>query len=405
LQTKLAELNQKRDELLIRYMEKHPQVQAVDKQIGVIRSQLANVRASGRSFPAMEREMQELVRERQFNHDLYAGLLGAGSKLRMVEPGSVANVRLVDRAEPPIEPVTMSPVAMIGVASLGGILLGLMAAFVRGAFLKSIHGAREIEQSLGVAVCAVIPHSETQEKMYRKIRSNANEILVLPPAVPCDGALESLRVFRSTLQFLMRDTERNIIMMTGPTPEVGKSFVSANFAAVLAAVGKRVLLIDADMRTGYLHRYFGVARKGGLSDALMLQAGVESVIRRGVAENVDFISTGTLPQRPSELLAHANFGKLLQFVAARYDYVLIDTAPVLGFSDALIVGEHAAAIFSVVRDGVSSIDEAEEAVKCLNRAGLTVTGVVLNDLKASAGRYGYGYESRYRTVGAPRLSF
>jgi tyrosine-protein kinase Etk/Wzc len=186
-------------------------------------------------------------------------------------------------------------------------------------------------------------------------------------------------------------------MIAGPTPGLGKSFVSVNFGAVLAATGKRVLLVDADLRKGYLHQYFGVGRQGGLSDLIAGAMSLEQVLHRGVIANVDLISTGNLPPNPSEMLLHANFGELLASIAASYDYVLIDTPPVLTVSDTLIMGSQAGAIFLVTRAGASTIGEIKESIKRLSHAGISTKGVIFNDLKLRPGRYGYGYKyGKYR---------
>lgn len=226
--------------------------------------------------------------------------------------------------------------------------------------------------------------------MRARVHGDTKEVSVLSHDVPSDGAIESLRGFRTSLQFAMLSARNNIVMITGPTQEVGKSFVSANFATVLAAIGKKVLLIDSDLRTGKLHRYFGVERNSGLSDVINAEIPLDQIIHKNVVDNVDFISTGCLPPKPAELLAHREFGHILQLLAARYDFVLIDTAPVLVVSDALVVGTHAGTIFNIVRGGQSTVDEIEEAVKRLNQAGHTVTGTVFNDMKPHSVRYGYG---------------
>nr|WP_279389771.1 polysaccharide biosynthesis tyrosine autokinase [Paucimonas lemoignei] len=403
VQSRLVELRQKKAELLVRYRDEHPSVVLLTRQIQELNNELGNIKAKMKALPNVDQELVGVNRDRQLNAEMYAGLLNMGKQLGMVEPSRIANSRILDRAEAPFESLNMKRSTMIAVAWLGGIMLGIVVAFLRGLFAGKIHDPREIENSLGLMVSAVIPHSESQKRMYKKIRRNAKEVMLLPMDKPSEGAIESLRILRSTLQFLMRESERNIIMMTGPTPEVGKSFISANFAAVLASIGKKVLLIDADMRTGYLHRYFGLDRTNGLSDMLVTMTNIESFIHKDVAENVDFISTGNFPHKPAELLAHANFGKLLRMLSTQYDYILIDTAPVLDFTDALIVGTHAQAIFNVVREGVSSIIEAEEAVKRLSRAGLTVTGVIVNDVMPNSSRYSYG-ASRYRTF-TPSLEY
>ena len=144
---------------------------------------------------------------------------------------------------------------------------------------------------------------------------------------------------------------------------------------------------------GHLHRHFGLDRKSGLSEAIGDRAPPEQVVHKGVAPNVDFVSTGALSPYPAELLASPNLGHVLQKYESMYDVVLIDTAPVLAVSDALTIAEHAGAIFHIVRSGVSTVAEIEESVKRINQAGYAVTGVVFNDLKPRYAQYGYG--SRY----------
>lgn len=396
LQERLAETAVRREALLSRFTAEHPSVMLVAKQMQDLNRDLAAIKEKIQRMPAVEQEILRTSRDRQANLDMYSSLTTMGRQLSMVEAGRIDNVRLLDNAEAPVQPVTLSRSVMTALACIAGVFLGIATAFLKNALLGRVHGPRHIEEALGLTVSAIIPHSDSQELKYKAIRKKKRKILLLSHEAPSDSAIESLRIFRSTLDFVMRGSERNIIMMTGPTPEVGKSFVCANFAAVLASVGKKILLIDGDMRTGYLHRYFGMEPSSGLADVLAGRANVESVLHKDVVTNVDFLSNGNSPTTPVELLAHGNFGRMLRTLAGRYDYVLIDSAPVLDFADALIIGVHAGAIFSVVRDGFSSMHEAEEGVKRLNRAGLSVTGILLNDVRPnlmhydSRKRYGAG---------------
>jgi tyrosine-protein kinase Etk/Wzc len=177
-------------------------------------------------------------------------------------------------------------------------------------------------------------------------------------------------------------------MFAGPTHGLGKSFVSANFAAVMAASGKRVLLIDADLRNGQLHRYFGVERERGLSSAIVKGSPADDVIHHDVIENLDFIPTGELPPNRSEFLLHLNLGGLLQQVASGYDLVLVDPPPLLEVADALIIGAHAGAVFIVARSGRTSETEINESIKRLNHAGVSPQGVLFNDMAPRLGAYG-----------------
>jgi tyrosine-protein kinase Etk/Wzc len=247
-------------------------------------------------------------------------------------------------------------------------------------------------------VYASIPHSVHQEKLERKARG-ASVLPILAQVAPEDIAIESLRSFRAALMYAMPSFRNNIVMLAGPGRGMGKSFLSVNFAAVLAASGKRVLLIDADLRNGHLHRYFGISRELGLTQAIGGAQTIDEVIHRGVLDNLDFIPTGALPPNRSEFLQHSNFSNLLNVVGSRYDIVLIDPPPILAVSDALMIGAHAGAVFILARAGVTTAVEITESIKRLNHAGIVPQGVLFNDMALRVGSYAY----QFKYTQAPQL--
>ena len=195
----------------------------------------------------------------------------------------------------------------------------------------------------------------------------------------------------------MRDTDNNIVVFTGPVAGVGKSFVSANFAFIQAAIGKRVLLIDADFRRGQLNKYYGTGTERGLFEVLAGTVPLKDVRKRNMSNGVDFISTGNVTFDPSELLASPAFGECLDALSSQYDIVIIDTAPVLACSDAAVVGSHAAAVMIVTREGMNTVGEIRETEKRLTQAGAPVAGVLFNGLKLVPGKLGYRSKyGRYR---------
>src|SRR5262249_2293991 len=157
--------------------------------------------------------------------------------------------------------------------------------------------------------------------------------------------------------------------------------------AVMAASGKRVLLIDADLRNGHLHRYFGTGRQQGLSDVITGAMRFDQVLRRNVMDKLDFIPTGALPPNRAEFLIHLNFGAMLEAVRGDYDMVLIDPPPVLAVADALIIGGHAGAVFILARAGMTTEGELNESIKRLNQAGISPQGVLFNDMPTRLGGY------------------
>ena len=218
---------------------------------------------------------------------------------------------------------------------------------------------------------------------------------VLAVVATQDPVVESLRSLRTALQFAMLDAANNIMLITGPTPGIGKSFTSVNFAAVMGAANKKVLLIDADLRRGHLNQYFGQGRERGLSEVVSGSVPLADALRRNVAPNVDFLATGILPPNPAELLMTPAAQALVQQLSSQYDLVIIDTPPVLAASDTAILAPLAGAVFMVARAEITSLGELQESAKRLLQSGVQTRGVIFNGLNVSKRRYGYGVGYKY----------
>ena len=396
-QTKLIELKQKKEELLIGFTSAHPAVIGINRQIEDIGRELDKYTAQIKKLPMLEQNLFRLNRDVKVNTDLYTALLNSAQQLRLVKAGKTGNVRIIDPAIVPEQPIRPHRGMIVMLSALLGIVAGMACAGAKKYLFGGVSDAHEIERALGVSVFASIPHSDKQVQLYQKIRARAPQVSVLAQAASTDMAIEGLRGLRTALQFSMLEARNKIVLVTGPTPGLGKSFVSVNFAAVLAATGKKVLLIDADFRKGYLHQYFGLARQNGMTDLVTASLMPQQAIHRNVVENVDFIATGDLPPHPAELLAHANFKKLLELLAGGYDYVLLDMAPILPVTDALIAAEHAATVLLVARAEISSTGEIKESLKRLDQAGISAKGVVLNGVKLRPSYYGMR-DGKYRQV-------
>jgi tyrosine-protein kinase Etk/Wzc len=396
------ELIQKKTELLARFTEDHPVVAAVNRQRKEVEAEIDAVNTRIKGMPVLEQDEARLTREIKVNTDLYTALSNTAQQLRLISVGRVSNVRMVDAPIPPEKPLKPNRPLIVALAVVTGLFLGALIAFTRKAMMGGIDDPQKIERLLRARVVyATIPHSTNQDKLTRKARSDGATLPLLASIIPEDPAVESLRSFRAALQFAMPHFRNNIVMFAGPTRGIGKSFVSANFAAVMAASGKRVLLIDADLRNGQLHHYFGVGRDRGLSRAILGKAAVDEVIHHDVVDNLDFIPTGELPPNRSEFLLHPNFGSLLRQVGAAYDMVLLDPPPLLAIADALIIGAHAGAVFIIARSGQTNESEINESIKRLNHAGISPQGVLFNDMAPRLGAYP-GYQ-RIGTAG--RIGF
>jgi tyrosine-protein kinase Etk/Wzc len=393
-QARHNELIQKKTELLTRFTENHPIVAGINRQKREVEAEIATVSKRIHAMPMLEQDESRLVREIKVNTDLYTALSNTAQQLRLISVGRVSNVRLIDASMAPERPLKPNRPLIVALSAITGFFLGVLLAFARKGIFGGIDDPEQVERLLGARVVyATIPHSSSQDKLLRKARGQeAKRLPLLAVEEPEDDAIESLRSFRAALLFSMPAFKNNIIMFAGPGRGLGKSFVSINFAAVMAASGKRVLLIDGDLRNGHLHRFFGLSREQGLSKAIAGSLPVDQVIHRNVLENLDFMPTGSLPPNRSEFLLHLNFGNLLETVGAQYDLVLIDPPPILAVADALIIGAHAGAVFILARAGVTTEAHISESVKRLNHAGIAPQGVVFNDMALRLGGEGYHFK-------------
>ncbi|MBA3755959.1 MAG: polysaccharide biosynthesis tyrosine autokinase, partial [Nitrosomonas sp.] len=288
-----------------------------------------------------------------------------------------------------------------GVAFVLGLFLGVVAVFVRKSLLRGIEDPDLIEKQLHIPVYATISHSKNQELLnkelsepYKSIRRNRPVLLTLRNKE--DVAIESLRSLRTTIHFSLLEAQNNIIVISGPSPGVGKTFVASNLAAVMADAGKKILLIDADMRKGAINKMFGVKREDGLSEIILNNLSVQDATRKIPLVNFDFISTGTIPPNPSELLLHERFGQLLEGFTQQYDLIIIDSPPILAVTDAAIIARMAGASFMVIKAGMHTKRELEQSIRRFSQSGVTIKGIIFNDMPQSSSRYGYGYKYVYQ---------
>ena len=390
LQASLVELQQKRREQSVQFGDVHPVIQALDVQIAAINREIAGLARKVKNLPNTEQDLLRLTRDVKVNGELYLNLLTSSQQLRLVKEGRVGNVRVVDAPAVPERPIMPQREQILVISGALGLLLGMGLAFLRHWLRPGMMDPADIEAATGLHVFATVSHSVEQDKLAKLIEDQAPGNHLLAIAHPNDPCIESLRSLRTALQFAMFDARNNVVIFTGPTSGIGKSFTSANFAALLAAGGKRVLLIDADLRKGNIHQFFGMKRGHGLSELISNRHTLEDVLQRAVAPNLDLITTGSIPLNPGELLMSPTIEQLLKTLSSQYDLVLINTPPVLAVSDTQALALHVGMVFLVAKAEVTELDELKETTKRLAHSGVLVKGVVFNDLDTSRQRYG-GY--------------
>ena len=394
LQSKLLEAEQKRRELSARFTDKHPNLQTLDAQISAWRSQISAVDSRIRKMPLLQQNTVQMQRDIKVNTDLYVSLLNSSLQMRLAKEGKVGNVRLLDDAIVPEEPVWPKRPLIIALALLLGLAAGVVLAIVKSSLFGGIRNPSEIEMHTGLNVYSSIPLSSAQRMIDKNIESRAPGMHILALQQSEDPAVESLRSLRTALQFAMLEAPNNRLLISGATPGVGKTFVSVNFAAITAASGKKVLLIDADLRKGRVNQFFSLSRSSGLSELIAGTLGVEKAIRSSILPNLDVMTTGMLPPNPAELLMSDSFSQILEKLSPDYDLVIIDTAPVLVAADTASVAPLAGSLLLVARAEKTHLGELNESVRRLAHAGCSANGVILNAMDLSrrhAGSSSYKY--------------
>ncbi|MDR8259793.1 polysaccharide biosynthesis tyrosine autokinase [Acinetobacter baumannii] len=394
LETKKAELEQKQAEMAAKYTAEHPAMREINGQLAAINKQIGELNSTLKQLPDVQRQYLQLYREVEVKTQLYTALLNSYQQLRIAKAGEIGNVRIVDTAIEPVQPIKPKKLLVLILSVFVGGFIGTLIALLRNMLRTGIKDSGQIENELDLPVYATVPRSPIQESRI-KILKKKKSIPILAVKNSDDIAIESLRSIRTAIHFALANEKNNIIMIAGPSPEVGKSFISTNLATIFAQGDKRVLLIDADMRRGYMHKYFDVDVKPGLSELLSGQADLQKVLHKTQVTNLDVITRGKSPTNPSEILSSNQFKELLEQLQSQYDHIIIDTPPVLAVTDGIIISQYTGVNLIVARYAKSQMKELELTVNRFEQAGVKVNGFILNDIQRASAGYGYGYNYAY----------
>ncbi|MCU4451273.1 polysaccharide biosynthesis tyrosine autokinase [Acinetobacter lwoffii] len=395
LETQKAQIEQQVAEASSKYTNEHPMMQQMNAQLGAINKKIAELDGTLKRLPELQRRYLQLFREVEVKQQLYTGLLNSYQQLRIAKAGEIGNVRIVDTAVEPIQPIKPKKLQILILSIFLGGFLGTLLALLRNMMRSGIKDAAQIENELDLPVYATVPRSLIQESRINRLKKKKN-IPILAVKDGGDIAIESLRSMRTAIHFALMNASNNVIALSGPAPEIGKSFITVNLATILAQGGKRVLVIDGDMRRGYLHKYFNAELSPGLAELLNLQNSYEDIVQNSTVENLFFVTRGKSPVNPSELLSTDKFKAFLDQASAHFDHILIDTPPVLAVTDGIIIAQYAGVNLLIARHGKTQIKELEITVNRFEQANVKVNGVILNDVqKGAAGSYGYNYAYAY----------
>lgn len=383
LQQELLTLQQKKQDAVRLFQPEHPTVKTLEEQENALKRELMSNSSEAKKLPATQQEVLKLTNEVDLSKVMYTTMLNNIQQLKLVSAGEVGSVRIIDFAEQVTRPAKPNKKLIICAALFLGFLLGAAIVALKSKFSNGVRDAHFIERETGFSVYAKIP------------KGNPNGTKGTRPLAvvePDDVAVESLRALRSSLEFSMEDGARQIIGVSGLIPGVGKSFISVNLAALCAGLGKKVILIDADLRKGRLHKEFGIKRGNGLSQVLLHEVEAKDVIHDTEVENLFVMPCGNVPSNPSELLGSKHYTNLIEDLEKQYDLIIVDTPPIMLVTDAALACKVASQIVMVIEYNKHSIDAIQDGMKQLLKGNPTAhASFVINKYEHSHSD-GYGYK-------------
>lgn len=403
VESQLNELTFKESDISQRFTKEHPAYIALLDKRKTLLAEKARLNKHVEKLPKTQQEILRLTRNVEVNQQIYVELLNKVQELSIVKASTVGNVRILDSAQSYSQAVKPKKALIVVLATLLGGMLSVAIALLRAAFHKGVETPDQVEE-IGLPVYASIPLSDSQTELLKKQKGKklTVEQTLLSVYNPADLSVEALRSLRTSLHFAMMEAKNNVLMVSGPSPGIGKSFVSVNLASVIAKAGQKVLVIDADMRKGRMETQLCTDNKPGLSDYLCGKQDFSNIVRETGVNGLEFIPRGDTPPNPSELLMHPRFKALIEWAGQHYDMVIVDTPPILAVTDAAIVGAHVGTTLLVGRFEQNTVKEIEVAKQRFEQNGIEVKGFILNAIvrKASSayggnyGYYNYSYDSK-----------
>ncbi|HCN3285260.1 TPA: polysaccharide biosynthesis tyrosine autokinase, partial [Klebsiella michiganensis] len=378
----LNELTFRESEISQLYTKEHPTYKALLEKRKTLQDEKGKLNKRVSSMPETQQEILRLSRDVESGRAVYMQLLNRQQELNIAKSSAIGNVRIIDSAVTQPTPVKPKKILIIIVGLVLGGFISIGFVLFRVFLRRGIESPEQLEE-LGINVYASIPVAEAfAEKALQKSswkRKSVEEYAsFLAIDNPADLAIEAIRGLRTSLHFAMMEARNNVLMISGASPNAGKTFVSTNLAAVIAQTGKKVLLVDTDMRKGYTHRLFNVSNDNGLSDVLSGKIKVENAVKQVKDIGLDFISRGMVPPNPAELLMHRRFGELIEWASKNYDIIVLDTPPILAVTDAAVIGNYAGTTLLVARFEQNTVKEIEVSFKRFDQSGVAVKGCILN---------------------------
>lgn len=398
IDAQLSELNLKKADLTTYYTEEHPLVIQINEQIAVLNGRQQSIENTIGGLPELQREFLQLSQDTEINREIYLELLKNYQQLEIARAGQTGFARIIDLPISTFKAIAPKKAQIWILALLLGLMLGSMLVLIKNLLRNVVKDPERLEAKTGITVIATIPRSPL---LTRLVKGKKSQNRLLAHADKNSLSYEAIKSLRTNLMFDMPvvgkvGNRAKVILITGESPGVGKSFVSANLSEVLAQLDKKILIIDADMRLGQLHKMFNVSQDKGLSDYLVQGISLLDIIHPTAMEHIDFMPTGHYPANPASLLSGNEFGNMMTNLNKHYDYIIVDSPPILAASDAIIMSQYADKVLMVTRYDKSIEGQVVYAIKQMNKSNIQVDGIILNDVQQGLmSKYSYNYSYAY----------
>lgn len=423
IDTQINELKLKKADLTTYYTEEHPLVIQINEQLDVLNRRKQNIDDTIEGLPEIQREFLQLSEDTAINREIYLTLLKNYEQLKVVRAGQIGYARIIDLPINTFNAIAPNKPQIWVLATLLSTMIGVLLVLLKNMLRNVVKDPERIEAKTGVPVVATIPRSPLLTRL-RKDKKAPNRLLAYADSNSL--SYEAIKSLRTSLMFGMTTPEQagqraKVILITGESPGVGKSFISANLTEVFAQLDKKVLIMDADMRLGELHKIFGMTQYNGLADYLSQDklsqnmtdfaqnnaqvpeaittqniSNLASFIHPTNIDNIDFMPRGEYPRNPASLLSDSRLNNLMTELSLHYDYIIIDSPPILAASDAMILAQYANKVLMVTRYDNSIEGQLVYAVNQMNKANIEVDGIILNDVQQGImSKYSYHYSYAY----------
>jgi capsular exopolysaccharide synthesis family protein len=375
------------------------EIKALTAKAEALRDIMQNVDNDLEQLPQKTLMLARLTRDRELNEKLYLMLNEKYEESRITEAGKSAGVQIVDTAKPPQDPVRPKKKLNILLGVLFGLSIGVGIAFGLEFLDDTVKTGDDVER-MGQTLLGTIPLVRTEQiiqrlkkqgKQFTEADLHRVEAKLITRFSPRSPVSEAYRSLRTNIQFADIDKPKRVLLFTSTTSKEGKSTTAVNLAITLSQTGSRVLLVDTDLRRPALHNFFSMDKTYGVTNVLIGSLTFADVIKPTEVENLDVITAGDIPPNPAELVSSEAMRRFIEEARQRYDYVILDSPPIIAVTDAAVLATRVDGCLLVVSSGTVSKKELLRGVNLIKNVRGTVLGIVLNalDIKRIYGSYYY----------------